>query len=50
MADPVQQNLAGVRVLDITQYIAGPTLGRVLPDLGAEVVKLEMPPKEHLRD
>lgn len=44
MADPVQQNLAGLRVLDITQYIAGPTLGRILADLGAEVVKLEMPP------
>jgi CoA:oxalate CoA-transferase len=44
MAEPVQQNLAGLRVLDITQYIAGPTLGRILADLGAEVVKLEMPP------
>ena len=37
--------LAGLRVLDITQYIAGPTLGRILADLGAEVVKLEMPPE-----
>src|SRR5690242_19743518 len=44
MAEPVRQNLAGVRVLDITQYIAGPILGRILADLGAEVVKLEMPP------
>jgi crotonobetainyl-CoA:carnitine CoA-transferase CaiB-like acyl-CoA transferase len=44
MAEPVNQNLAGLRVLDITQYIAGPTLGRILADLGAEVVKLEMPP------
>jgi hypothetical protein len=25
MAEPVHQNLAGLRVLDITQYIAGPT-------------------------
>ena len=44
MAEPVKQNLTGLRVLDITQYIAGPTLGRILTDLGAEVVKLEMPP------
>jgi crotonobetainyl-CoA:carnitine CoA-transferase CaiB-like acyl-CoA transferase len=44
MAEAAHQNLAGLRVLDITQYIAGPTLGRTLADLGAEVVKLEMPP------
>ena len=35
--------LAGVRVLEITNLIAGPTGGRLLADLGAEVVKLEPP-------
>jgi CoA:oxalate CoA-transferase len=44
MAEAVKQNLTGLRVLDISQYIAGPTLGRILTDLGADVVKLEMPP------
>jgi CoA:oxalate CoA-transferase len=36
--------LSAIRVLDFTQYIAGPTLGRVAADLGAEVIKLEMVP------
>ena len=33
--------LAGVRVLEITNLIAGPTAGRLLADLGADVMKLE---------
>jgi len=36
--------LAGVRVLEIGQYIAAPTAGNMLADMGAEVVKLELPP------
>lgn len=35
--------LAGVRILEITNLIAGPTAGRLLADLGADVVKLEPP-------
>jgi len=35
--------LRGVRVLEITNLIAGPTAGRILADLGADVVKLEPP-------
>jgi crotonobetainyl-CoA:carnitine CoA-transferase CaiB-like acyl-CoA transferase len=35
--------LAGVRVLELGNYIAAPTAGRMLADFGAEVIKIERP-------
>jgi formyl-CoA transferase len=40
--NPVQP-LRGVRVLELGNYIAAPTAGRLLADFGAEVVKIERP-------
>jgi CoA:oxalate CoA-transferase len=37
--------LEGVRVLDFTQYLSGPHCTSVLSELGAEILKIEMPGK-----
>jgi crotonobetainyl-CoA:carnitine CoA-transferase CaiB-like acyl-CoA transferase len=40
-AEPFDPPLKGVKVLEITNLIAGPTAGRLLADLGADVIKME---------
>jgi len=34
----------GIRIVDVTQYLAGPVATRLFVDLGAEVIKVEPPP------
>lgn len=41
--------LAGVRILDLSRYLPGPFLTRILCDLGAEVFKVEAPGGDSLR-
>ncbi len=42
--------LAGVRVVEFGQLIAGPLVGTMLGDFGAEVIKVEPPTGDQMRD
>jgi CoA:oxalate CoA-transferase len=44
MDDDAPRILDGVKVLDFTQYLAGPTVTRLMAELGADIVKVEQAP------
>ena len=43
------KQLEGVRVVDLSTYIAAPSCGRILASYGAEVIKVESPKGDDLR-
>ena len=43
MATP-KNILDGIRVLDFSQALAGPTTTRLMAEMGAEVIKVELAP------
>src|SRR4051812_41943133 len=47
--DPASLPYAGIRVVEFTHMVMGPTCGLVLGDLGAEVIKVEPPGGDNTR-
>ncbi len=43
-ADGTKLMLSGIKVLDFTQYLAGPTVTRMMAEMGAEIIKIEIAP------
>ena len=46
---PAEQPLAGMRVIDLSSFIAGPVVSRHLAMLGADVIKVEAPTGDPFR-
>ncbi|MGL5113953.1 MAG: CaiB/BaiF CoA transferase family protein [Beijerinckiaceae bacterium] len=46
---PIAKPLAGLRILELARILAGPWVGQLLADLGADVVKVESPEGDDTR-
>lgn len=42
--------LAGIKVVDLTQFLPGPIMTMMMADQGAEVIKIEPPAGDPARD
>jgi crotonobetainyl-CoA:carnitine CoA-transferase CaiB-like acyl-CoA transferase len=49
MMNTMRKPFAGLKVIDLTTTIAGPHCGRLLADMGAEVIKIEAPEGDMMR-
>jgi len=45
----MKKPLEGIKVIELAQFLAGPSAGRILAEWGAEVIKLESVKGDHLR-
>ena len=50
MSAPNRPPIEGLRVIDASTVIAGPTVGMLLGDFGADVIKVEHPQGDPLRE
>ena len=50
MAEPNRPPIEGLRVIDSSTVIAGPTIGMLMGDFGADVIKVEHPRGDPLRN
>src|SRR5215472_9624421 len=47
-ADSSKHMLSDYKVLDFTQFVAGPTVTKLMAEMGAEIIKVELPPSGDL--